>query len=162
MSLTLSAEQEELRAALRRLLAAKASSEAVRSWMESEQGYDPALWQQMADQMGLHGLAIPEEYGGLGFALPELVIVAEEMGRSLVPSPYFASIGLAAQFLVASGDDTACRRQHRRCRDHALGFRAPEAVSAGHPQRRPRVLPELQRTGSRQRPRQLAHPRAGG
>ena len=110
MSLTLSAEQEELRAALRRLLAAKASSEAVRSWMESEQGYDPALWQQMADQMGLHGLAIPEEYGGSGFGLPELVIVAEEMGRSLVPSPYFASIGLAAQFLVASGDDSACRR----------------------------------------------------
>ena len=120
MSLTLSVEQEELRTAVRRLLETKATSAAVRHHMDTEAGYDPALWQQMADQMGLHGLAIPEEYGGSGFTLSELAIVAEELGRALVPSPFFATVGLAAQFLLASGDDDACRRWLPRIADGSL------------------------------------------
>lgn len=110
MTLTFSEEQEELRASVRRFLADKSPREAVRRWMESEDGHDPAVWRQMAEQLGLQGLAIPEEYGGSGGGPVELGIVLEEMGRALVPSPYFATVALAGQALVISGDDAAKAR----------------------------------------------------
>ncbi len=59
--------------------------------METEQGYDEAVWTQMAEQMGLQGLHIPEEYGGSGFSYVELGIVLEEMGRALLCAPYFST-----------------------------------------------------------------------
>ncbi|WP_030616798.1 acyl-CoA dehydrogenase family protein [Streptomyces fulvoviolaceus] len=110
MALTLTDEQEELRATLRRFLTEKAPSAAVRRWMESDDGHDPALWRQMAGQLGLHGLALPEEYGGFGGGPVELGIVLEELGRVLLPSPYFATVALAGQALAASGDGTAKAR----------------------------------------------------
>lgn len=110
MSLIFTEEQEELRAGLRRFLADKSPSAVVRRWMESEDGHDPAVWRQMAEQLGLHGLALPEEYGGFGGGPVELGIVLEEMGRVLLSSPYFATVALAGQALVASGDDTAKAR----------------------------------------------------
>ena len=67
-------EQEELRRTLRRFLETKSSSEEVRRLMETEEGYDPAVWKQMADQLGLQGLAIPEEFGGSGFSILETVL----------------------------------------------------------------------------------------
>nr|WP_228538099.1 acyl-CoA dehydrogenase family protein [Nocardia sp. XZ_19_231] len=100
-------EQEELRAVVRRFLAEKSPSSAVRHWMESDTGYDQALWCQLSEQLGLTGLAIPEEYGGAGGGPVELAIVFEEMGRVLTPSPYFATVGLAAQALTACGDEAA-------------------------------------------------------
>ena len=110
MGITLTDEQEELRDLVRAFLAEKAPSEAVRRWMETDAGYDPELWRQMATQLGLHGLALPERYGGAGYGLSELAVVFEEMGRSLLPAPFFSTIGLAAQTLLASGDDEACGR----------------------------------------------------
>jgi alkylation response protein AidB-like acyl-CoA dehydrogenase len=61
----------------------------------------------MANQLGLQGLAIPEEYGGSGFTYVELIVVLEEMGRSLLCAPYFATIALAANAVLTSGDDAA-------------------------------------------------------
>uniref|UniRef100_A0AAU2AAB1 Acyl-CoA/acyl-ACP dehydrogenase n=1 Tax=Streptomyces sp. NBC_00093 TaxID=2975649 RepID=A0AAU2AAB1_9ACTN len=107
---TFTEEHETLRSTLRRFLADKAPSEAVRRSMESDEGHDPALWRQMADQLGLHGLALPEEYGGFGGGPVELGIVLEELGRVLLPSPYFATVALAGQALAVSGDDTAKAR----------------------------------------------------
>ena len=107
MNLTHTEEQEELGASVRRFLADKAPSEAVRRWMESEEGHDPAVWQQMAGQLGLQGLAIPEEQGGAGYGPVELGIVLEELGRALTPTPFFATVALAGQALVASGDAAA-------------------------------------------------------
>src|SRR5204863_3766155 len=75
--------------------------------METTEGYDSAVWQQMAQQLGLQGLAIPEEYGGSGFSYVELVVVLEEMGRYLLAAPYFSTVALAANTLLASGDDAA-------------------------------------------------------
>jgi alkylation response protein AidB-like acyl-CoA dehydrogenase len=109
MGITLTDEQEELRELVRGFLAEKAPSEAVRRWMDSDAGYDQELWRQMAQQLGLHGLALPEQYGGAGYGLAELAVVSEEMGRRLLPSPFFSTVGLAAQTLLASGDDQACR-----------------------------------------------------
>ncbi|MER5195700.1 acyl-CoA dehydrogenase family protein [Streptomyces sp. NPDC002755] len=107
---TFTDEHEELRSTLRRFLADKAPSGAVRRAMESEQGHDPALWRQMAGQLGLHAIALPPEHGGFGGGPVELGIVLEELGRVLLPSPYFATVALAGQALAASGDDTAKAR----------------------------------------------------
>jgi len=100
-------EQRELRDALRRFFADKSGSAEVRRLMATESGYDPALWAQMAGQLGLQGLAIPEEYGGAGFGFRELVIVCEEMGRSLLCAPFLSSAVLAAQALLAGADEAA-------------------------------------------------------
>jgi alkylation response protein AidB-like acyl-CoA dehydrogenase len=110
VTLTFTDEQEELRASVRRFLADKSPSEAVRRWMESDSGRDPALWAQMATQLGLQGLALPEEQGGAGYGPVELGIVLEEMGRALLPAPFLASIALAGQALTISGDEAACTR----------------------------------------------------
>ncbi|MET7680479.1 acyl-CoA dehydrogenase family protein [Streptomyces sp. NPDC005423] len=110
MALTLTEEQDELRAILRRFLSEKSPSAAVRRWSESEEGHDPALWRQMAGQLGLQGMALPTEYGGAGCGPVELGVVVQELGRSLLPSPYFATVALAGQALTVSGDGTAKAR----------------------------------------------------
>src|SRR5437879_5255519 len=75
--------------------------------METTDGYDPDVWGQMGSQLGLQGLASPEEYGGSGFTYVELVVVLEEMGRALLCAPYFSTIALAANTILHSGDDAA-------------------------------------------------------
>jgi alkylation response protein AidB-like acyl-CoA dehydrogenase len=103
----LSEEQEVLQQVVRAFLADTSPPSAVRRLMESEEGCDPAVWRQMADQMGLPGLAIPDEYGGLGFGWVELGLVFEEMGRALLCSPFLATVGLAAGALLATRDASA-------------------------------------------------------
>jgi alkylation response protein AidB-like acyl-CoA dehydrogenase len=102
-----SEEQEELRRSVRRFLDDKSPIPEVRRLMETTDGYDPAVWAQMGTQLGLQGLAIPEEHGGSGFTYVELIVVLEEMGRSLLCAPYFATIALAANAILTSGDDAA-------------------------------------------------------
>ena len=102
-----SEEQEELRKAVRRFLEDKSPETEVRRLMETTEGYDPAVWSQMADQLGLQGLTIPEEFGGSGYSYVELIVVLEEMGRALLCAPYFSSVALAANLLLVSGDDAA-------------------------------------------------------
>ena len=103
-------ELDELRAALRDFLAAKSSEDAVRKLMEVEPRYDPAVWTQLAEQLRLPALAIPERFGGDGFGLVELGVAMEEAGRVLLCSPFFATVALGAQALLASGDEEACSR----------------------------------------------------
>jgi alkylation response protein AidB-like acyl-CoA dehydrogenase len=110
VNFTFTSEQEELRASLRRFLTDKSPSTEVRRLMETDEGYDPLVWKQMASQLGLQGLAIPESYGGSGFGPVELGIVFEEMGRALLAAPFFSSIGLAAQLLLALDDDGAMQK----------------------------------------------------
>src|ERR1700676_5827832 len=102
-----SEEQEELRKAVRRFLEDKSPETEVRRLMETTEGYDPAVWSQMAEQLGLQGLTIPEEFGGSGYSYVELIVVLEEMGRSLLCAPYFSTVALAANALLSSGDDSA-------------------------------------------------------
>ncbi len=105
MNFAFSDEQEAFRDSLKRFFAAHASSTEVRRLMETPQGYDPAVWKQMAGELGLQGLRIPESLGGLGFGFLEQLIVMEEMGRVLFPSPYFASVCLAADLILEAGSD---------------------------------------------------------
>ena len=111
MNFAFTEEQDQLRGFVRDFLADKSPESAVREQMDTEQGYDPDVWGQMADQMGLQGLAVPEAYGGQGFSFVEQVIVLEEMGRALLCAPYFSSVVLAANALLACDDEEA-RQAH--------------------------------------------------
>ena len=110
MNFAFTEEQEELRKTVRAFLDSKSPETAVRTQMETEQGFDKAVWEQMGSQMGLMGLHIPEEFGGMGFSYVELGVVLEEMGRALVCAPYFATVVLAANTLLQSGDDVAKKK----------------------------------------------------
>ncbi|WP_103379697.1 acyl-CoA dehydrogenase family protein [Pseudonocardia dioxanivorans] len=102
--------RDELRRVVRQFLERRSTESDVRRLMEDEAGYDPAVWTTMADQLGLQAMAIPEELGGAGFGYQELCVVFEEMGRALLPSPFFATVGLAATALLECGDQEAMKR----------------------------------------------------
>ncbi|MFV0316046.1 MAG: acyl-CoA dehydrogenase family protein [Microthrixaceae bacterium] len=107
MNFAFSDEQEELRKVVRDFLDNKSDEATVRELMDTTDGYDPAVWTQMGEQMGLQGLVIPEEFGGSGYSFVELIVVLEEMGRRLLCAPYFSTVVLAGQTLLHSGDDDA-------------------------------------------------------
>ena len=103
MNFAFSTEQEELRSMVRDFLADRSPEAEVRRLMETEEGFDPAVWSQLGDELGLLGLAIPEEYGGAGYGFVELGVVLEEAGRALLCAPFFSSVILAANTLLHSG-----------------------------------------------------------
>jgi len=105
VNFTFSDEQEELRRTIRRFLEDKSPSSEVRRLMATPEGYDEAVWKQMAQELGLQGIAIPEEYGGQGFSFVELGIVFEEMGRVLLCAPFYATSVAAAAILNAASDE---------------------------------------------------------
>jgi alkylation response protein AidB-like acyl-CoA dehydrogenase len=106
MDFAFSDEQEEFRDTLRRFFEEKSPSTEVRRLMETSEGYDPGVWKQMAEELGLQGIHVPEEYGGQGFGFLELGIVLEEMGRMLFPSPFFATVCLAANAILNAGSES--------------------------------------------------------
>lgn len=81
MNFNFSEDQEEFRRTLRRFLDDRSPESEVRRLMDTADGYDKAVWSQMAEQLGLQGLTIPEEFGGSGFTYVELIVVFEEMGE---------------------------------------------------------------------------------
>jgi alkylation response protein AidB-like acyl-CoA dehydrogenase len=107
MILGVTAEQDELRASVRKFLADRVPIATVRKLMDGDEGGDPAVWKQAGEQLGLQGIAIPEEYGGAGFTFAEQAIVLEELGAALYGGPYLASAVFAANALLASGDEAA-------------------------------------------------------
>jgi alkylation response protein AidB-like acyl-CoA dehydrogenase len=109
VSIAFTQEHDDLRESTRRFLEQRSSTQDLRRLMESQHTYDPAVWEQLAQQLGLPGIAIPEEYGGSGYGIIEQVIILEEMGRALLSAPYFSSVILAATALLESGDEAACR-----------------------------------------------------
>jgi alkylation response protein AidB-like acyl-CoA dehydrogenase len=103
------ADLAELRSSVRGFLAAKSGEQQVRAAIGTQRGYDDDLWRDMAGQLGLASLALPEKYGGDGFGFLELQVVLEELGRALTPSPFFASVVLAAGAVLAAGDEAAAQ-----------------------------------------------------
>ena len=107
MNFAFNEEQDELRRMVNKFLQEKSPETEVRRLMETTEGYDPAVWSQMAEQLGLQALTIPEEFGGAGFSYVELIVVLEEMGAALLCAPYFSTVALAANALLTSDDDAA-------------------------------------------------------
>ena len=95
MNLDFTEEQEMLRTSARDFLSTECPKATVRELEESETGHSPELWQKMAD-LGWMGLVIPEEYDGMGMEYFDLTILLEEMGRNILPGPFFATVVLGA------------------------------------------------------------------
>ena len=112
MNFAFTEEQEELRSFIRDFMEQKSAEATVRELMETDDGYDSAVWSQMAEQLGLQSMIIPEEYGGQGFGYVELGIALEEMGRSLLCAPFFSTVVLARTAIIHSGneDAKACKK----------------------------------------------------
>ncbi len=81
----------------------KSPIDTVRSLIASDQDHDPAVWSEIVD-LGWLGIAVPEELGGIGLGLAEVVTVMEPMGRHLLATP-FASTTLTAQALLTGGSE---------------------------------------------------------
>jgi alkylation response protein AidB-like acyl-CoA dehydrogenase len=108
--LTETEEQQELRAVLREFFAACSGPEDIRKHLATPRGHDEVLWMRMAGELGIQGLAIPEEYGGSGYSLAELSVAIAEAGRVLCCAPLLSTVVLAGYTLMLSGDAEARAR----------------------------------------------------
>ena len=95
MDFALSEEQEMLRKSARDFLSAECPKSLVREIEAGDLGYPVELWKKMAG-LGWMGLALPEEYGGVGLSLVDMAVLFEEFGRAAMPGPMFSTIALAA------------------------------------------------------------------
>jgi alkylation response protein AidB-like acyl-CoA dehydrogenase len=109
MNFDFSADQKSLREQARKFLGEHASSTRVRRILEGAAPYDMELWRDMGE-MGWMGTAIPETHGGAGFGYLELCVIAEELGRSLAPTPFASTIYLAAEALRIAGSEAQKKR----------------------------------------------------
>lgn len=100
-------DQDQFREMVSRFLQEKSQTPAIRKLMETDTGYDQAVWTQLTSEVGLAGTHIPEAYGGFGFGPIELGIAAEEMGRYLYCGPFFASAVMAAYALLNMANEQA-------------------------------------------------------
>ncbi|MER6979743.1 acyl-CoA dehydrogenase family protein, partial [Streptomyces carpinensis] len=105
MSLIFTDDQKSLAQTVRRFVAQRTPLPKVREVIGSDQAYDPEVWAQLAGELGLAGLNIPEEYGGAGATQADLSAALRELGAGLVPSPLLACL-LAAGTLLALDDET--------------------------------------------------------
>jgi len=103
MNFEFSDEQNLLREQAQSFLADKCPLTAVRRVLDGAQSYDAPLWRGMID-LGWTATSIPEEYGGLGLGYLELCVLAEELGRSLAPTPFSSSVYLATEALMLFGN----------------------------------------------------------
>ncbi len=93
-------EQEELRRQARTYLAERFPAKRVAQLADSEEGWDPASWGELAE-LGWLGVSVAEEDGGAGLGFLEEAVLLEELGRALYPGPYFSTVALALPALPA-------------------------------------------------------------
>lgn len=108
MDISLSEEQELLQQSARGFLQQECPIRVVRAMEQDERGYDLNLWRQMGD-LGWLGLVLPEEYGGSGFTMMDMVVLLEEFGRALVPGPFIPTVIQAGLPILWEGNDSQKR-----------------------------------------------------
>src|SRR6266705_529324 len=104
MDFGFSEEQEMLRKSARDFLADESTMTYVRRMMEDDRGFTDAQWKKMAE-LGWMGLILPERYGGAGLDFVDMVVVLEEMGRAVLPGPFFSTVILGGVALLEGGSD---------------------------------------------------------
>ena len=104
MDLALSEEQEMLKKMARDFLTDKFPKTVVKQIEESEPGYSPEIWQEMAE-LGWMGLVFPEKYGGADMSFLDLAVLLEEMGRACLPGPYFSTVILGGLPILNIGSE---------------------------------------------------------
>jgi alkylation response protein AidB-like acyl-CoA dehydrogenase len=97
-------EQELLRSTARKFFENECPSETVRRLMDTPEGMTPELWGKLAEQ-GWLGLVFPEAYDGMGLGFVDLTVLMEEMGRAVVPGPYFSTVLLGGLAIVEAGSE---------------------------------------------------------
>ncbi len=104
MDIAFTEEQEMLRKSARDFLSAECPKTKVRELEDDDKGYSPELWEKMAG-LGWMGLAIPEQYDGMGMSFQDLTILIEEMGRNVLPGPFGPTVVEAAYYLLEAGTE---------------------------------------------------------
>ena len=102
MDFNFSEQQKMLQTMARDFLVRECTKARIRELEQSDLGYDPQTWRKMAD-LGWLGLVFPEEYGGTNSEFMDLVSLAEEMGRNILPGPFFSTVVLCALPIVEFG-----------------------------------------------------------
>ncbi|MGV9453795.1 acyl-CoA dehydrogenase family protein [Streptomyces sp. NPDC003635] len=96
--------EEELRSQLQKLLRQRYSGDGLVGRVETEEAHDTGLWRALAGELGVVGLAVPEELGGAGATWRETALVLEELGAAVAPVPYLGHSVVATAALLAAGD----------------------------------------------------------
>ena len=104
MDLGLNEAQQMLKNSAQEFLEAECPDTYVREMEEDENGYTSEMWQKLAEQ-GWLGLIIPEKYGGVELEFQDLAILLEEMGRYMLPGPYFSNVVLGGRSIMDSGTE---------------------------------------------------------
>jgi alkylation response protein AidB-like acyl-CoA dehydrogenase len=104
MNFGFSDEQELLRSTARKFFENESPSETVRRLMDTPEGMSPELWAKLAEQ-GWLGLIFPEAYDGMGLGLVDLTVLMEEMGRAVMPGPYFSTVLLGGLAILEAGNE---------------------------------------------------------
>src|SRR5882762_2691244 len=107
MDFTLSNEQELLRDGLSKFLSTRYDLEASRSAVKTGAGWQPDIWRAFADELGILGVALPEDVGGIGGGPVEVMVIAEALGHALVVEPYVDTAVVAAGLLQRAGGPAA-------------------------------------------------------
>jgi alkylation response protein AidB-like acyl-CoA dehydrogenase len=108
LGIAITEDHRELAAVARDFLAARKARAAARELLDAPAEQRPAFWPELAE-LGWLGLHIPEEYGGGGFGLPELVVVVEEFGRAVAPGPFVPTV-IGSAIIARAGSDEQRRR----------------------------------------------------
>jgi 3-oxochol-4-en-24-oyl-CoA dehydrogenase len=108
MSIAITDDHRTLAHTVSDFLRARGAREAARALLDAETDQLPAFWAELGE-LGWLGLHIPEEHGGSGFGLPELVVVVEEFGRAVAPGPFVPSVIASAVLAAAAPPDLAAR-----------------------------------------------------
>jgi alkylation response protein AidB-like acyl-CoA dehydrogenase len=103
MDFDLNKAQKLIQQSARDFFARECKPERVRDMMATDTAYDDGLWRAMADQ-GWTGLIIPEDFGGLGLSLVDLIAVSEEMGHACLPGPFLSTLWAAALINLAGAE----------------------------------------------------------
>lgn len=104
LNLEFTDEQNMLREMVRGLCEQHASTDAIRALEDDERGYAPEMWAQLGE-LGLIGLMLPEAHGGAGSSILDGVVLFEELGRALAPTPLLESAVMSAGAILKAGSD---------------------------------------------------------
>ena len=109
MDFSFSEEQQEIQKLAAQILGDKVTHERLKEMEASPEWFDRDLWAELA-KAGLVGIALPEDIGGGGFGILEAALVLEEIGRTVAPVPYYATVILGAMAIAEFGNDEQRKR----------------------------------------------------
>ena len=104
MNLDFTEEQEMLRTMAKDFAQKECSKATVKELEESDLGYSPEMWKKIAE-LGWLGLVFPEKYGGTDGNFLDLLVVLEEMGRNILPSPFFSTVVACGLPILQAGTE---------------------------------------------------------